>query len=78
MTATLRITFSLHIAETEITSMVYGLGGYGNGNVLPGRSDRDFVVRISRMSKLPQLKHERTQWEIYGFVRWSAEETRSA
>jgi hypothetical protein len=68
-TAKLSVEFGEHISLDRISSMVSTIAAYGN--VYQGASGREFAVELFRVSKLPRLKRQLTDWERYGFIRWS-------
>jgi hypothetical protein len=69
MTATKFIVrFNEHVAAKQVTSMASGIAAYGN--VLPGSSEREFVVEVFRASKAPGLRARLSQWEVHGFLYW--------
>jgi hypothetical protein len=63
------VDFGEHISHDQITSMVSSIAAYGN--VYQGAPDREFAIEVFHASKLPKLKRCLTEWERYGFIRWS-------
>ncbi len=66
----LKITFSQHVPQDKIASMVSGIAAYGNGTA--DSSDRIFIIEVFRLSKLPKLQKELHALEKYSFLRWQA------
>jgi len=64
----LKVTFSQHIPQDKIASMVSGIAAYGN--VTADSSDRIFIVEVFRLSKFPKLQKKLHDLEQYGFLRW--------
>jgi hypothetical protein len=62
------------VAAKQVTGMASGVAAYGN--VLPGSSEREFVVEVFRPSNAPRLEAQLAQWEVYGFLRWEEDNPR--
>jgi len=62
------VSFNEHVAAKQVASMATGMSAYGN--VLPGSSEREFVVEVFRASKAPGLRARLSQWEVHGFLHW--------
>lgn len=66
----IRIEFSVHTRSDLILSH---LTDWGCEVVPSDKSDRIFIVVISRISKLRGIKHELATWERNGDLTWSEE-----
>ena len=62
------VDFGEHVANKSLDSMLSGLDACGD--VLPGSSEREFVVRVYRPSNTDWLKQQLVQWDVHGFLRW--------
>ncbi len=62
------VTFNEHVSSNRVTSMTSSIAAYGN--VLPGSSDREFLIEVFRASKAPSLRERLAQWEAHGVLHW--------
>jgi hypothetical protein len=62
------VTFNEHVSSNQVASMASSIAAYGN--VLPGSSEREFVVEVFRATNAPSLRERLAQWEVHGLLRW--------
>jgi len=64
----LKVCFGAHVPTGSVGGMMTGIAAYGN--LKEGSTERECVVEVFRVSKLPKLKDQLTKWETFGFLRW--------
>jgi hypothetical protein len=68
-TARFLVTFNAHVPQKSIESMMSGIAAYGD--VIVDESQRGIRLAVSRHSKLSKLEGQLTDWDRFGFLRWS-------
>lgn len=65
------VTFNEQVPLEGVASMITGMAA--SGIVHPGSSDRQYIIEVFRLSNVPSLESKLTQWDLYGFLRWTEE-----
>ncbi|HVN22504.1 MAG TPA: hypothetical protein VMT71_00935 [Syntrophorhabdales bacterium] len=66
------IEFGVHVPEDSLSSIITGIGAYGN--VSANSQPNQYEVEVLRKSNVLKLKQRLLEWERYGFLKWHIEE----